>query len=268
MGARKLVTRQIGKVWGRRDLPPAFGPVPGEPVGEIWFEDSSSEEHALLVKYLFTSEHISIQVHPDDASARAAGHPCGKEEAWLIVDAEPGAVIGMGLCEETGRKELRSAALDGRIEKMLDWKSVKAGDYFYLPAGTIHALGPGLSLIEVQQNADLTYRLYDYGRPRELHLDEGMAVAKLEPYEPPFAPYEANEGRRILAVGAFVLEQWTKFSGPVSAPAWLVPVHGEAFANDARMDPGSVWFVDDVANVRLDEGADILVAYPGGEVRA
>ena len=132
---------------------------------------------ALLVKYLFTAERLSIQVHPDDAAPRAG--PSARQGRGLVraLDAEPGATIGLGLREPVSREALRAAALDGSIEQLLDWRPVDAGDFFYSPAGTIHAIGGGISLIEIQQNLDLTYRLYDYGRPRELHLDEAMAVA-------------------------------------------------------------------------------------------
>src|SRR3546814_2738640 len=91
----------------------------------------------------------------------------GKDEAWLILAAEPDSTIALGTKRPVGREELRDAALDGSIEDLLDWKPVKAGDFYYSPAGTVHAIGAGITLIEVQQNVDLTYRLYDYGRPRD-----------------------------------------------------------------------------------------------------
>src|SRR5690606_21069723 len=122
----------------------------------------------LLVKYIFTSEKLSVQVHPSDAQA-ALGEPGdrGKEECWLVLDAEPGAQLGLGLTRNLAQDELRAAALDGSIEDMLGWRSVSPGDFFRILPGTVHAIGPGLSLVEVQQNSDTTYRLYDYGRPRE-----------------------------------------------------------------------------------------------------
>ncbi|MDQ4088320.1 MAG: class I mannose-6-phosphate isomerase, partial [Pseudomonadota bacterium] len=210
MTATRLGRKPRERVWGRHELPDCFGDCVngGGPVGEIWFENCARD--ALLVKYLFTTERLSIQVHPDDARARAEGYPHGKDEAWLVLDAEPGAVIGLGLKRELSRDALRAAALDGSIEQLVDWRPVKAGDSFYSPAGTIHAIGGGLSLIEIQQNVDLTYRLYDYGRPRELHLDRGIAVSTPVPYEAPFEPRDEGKGRRILAEGgAFVLERWT-----------------------------------------------------------
>ena len=175
----KLVTKAVEKVWGRRDLPPPFVSAGTEPIGEIWFEPPP-ELPQVLVKYLFTSEKLSVQVHPSDADAPPGSR--GKEECWLVLAAEPGATLGIGFRETIDREAMQAAALDGSIEEALEWHPVKAGDFFYLPAGTVHAIGPGLTLVEVQQNSDITYRLYDYGRPRELHLEEGMKVAKGEPY--------------------------------------------------------------------------------------
>jgi mannose-6-phosphate isomerase len=262
VGTRRLARRHVERVWGRRDLAGPFAPpaaAGAEPIGEIWFEDEAAAE--LLVKYLFTAERLSIQVHPDDATARARGLPRGKDEAWYVLGAEPGAAIGLGLTRKLSREQLGAAALDGSIERLLDWRPVAAGDVFYSPAGTVHAIGAGLSLIEIQQNLDLTYRLYDYGRPRELHLDEALAVADPGPWTAPFAPVEAGLGRTILAAGgAFVLERWTHPGGMtanVPEGTMLVPLGGDA---------GSVWAAE--GSVELDAPVDLLAAYPGGEVRA
>ena len=276
MTAVRLVMRRVEKPWGRRDLLAPFGDVPpvGAPVGEIWFEDPRGGNPELLVKYLFTSEKLSVQVHPDDAAAQARGHARGKEEAWLVLEAEPEAVIGLGLKTRVTSDELRAAALDGRIEELIDWRPAAPGDYYYSPAGTVHALGPGLKLIEIQQNVDLTYRLYDYGRPRDLHVEEAVAVADPVPYEPPFEPYALGERRTILAEGRkFVLERWT---GPVSAQPvgvpdtalWLVPVEGEGTLEGAALEPGTVWIAEGHAELELAKGAVLLVAYPGAEMRS
>jgi mannose-6-phosphate isomerase len=275
MTATQLVTRRVEKVWGRRDLPDAFAPVLDgeEPVGEIWFEDPAGREPELLIKYLFTSEKLSIQVHPDDAAARARGYPRGKDEAWLVLAAEPDATIGIGLTEEVAPEALRAAALDGSIEDMLDWRPAQAGDTYYSPAGTVHALGPGLTLVEVQQNVDLTYRLYDYGRPRELHLEESIAVADPIPYVTPFEPYELSSGREILADGpAFVLERWRgAASGALQAepgrPVWLVPIAGEGAIAGEPLEPGTAWLAEGKVELRIRSGSDLLVAYPGGGIR-
>lgn len=272
MGATRLVTRRVEKIWGRRDLPPAFGRVEedSDPVGEIWFEEPRGGEPALLVKYLFTSERLSIQVHPGDADARAAGYRSGKDEAWLVLAAEPDATIGIGLKQPVSREALRAAALDGSIEQLLDWRSARAGDSYYSPAGTVHALGQGLVLIEVQQNVDLTYRLYDYGRPRELHLDEGVAVADPVPYVAPFTPYNLCGGREIIADGpAFVLERRTAAASgraELDRPLWLIPISGGGTVDGADIEPGSAWLIEGGAELSFADGCDILIAYPGNGV--
>lgn len=272
MTANRLNTRSIEKVWGRSDLPRAFGlaaPTAQQPVGEIWFEDSKGPRPDLLVKYLLTSEKLSIQVHPDAAAARAYGYPSGKDEAWLVVAAEPGARIGLGLRAPISKAELRAAALDGRIEAMIDWREVSAGDVFFSPAGTIHALGPGLTLVEIQQNVDVTYRLYDYGRPRELHLDEAIAAAIPEPYVAPFEPYAYAPGREILVDSpAFVIERWTIGAGGRLAagperPVWLIPVRGGGLIDGQPLEAPTVWVVEDQSRIRIDEGSEVLFAYPG-----
>ncbi|QLC25900.1 phosphoheptose isomerase [Parasphingopyxis algicola] len=272
MSAVRLTTRSVEKVWGRYQLGFGFADVPadGNPVGEIWFETPDRAAPDLLVKYLFTSEKLSVQVHPDDAQARAGGHARGKEECWLILEAEPDAEIGIGLVEPMETEALRAAAIDGSIERKLAWTPVTPGDLFYLPAGTIHAIGAGVTLLEVQQNIDLTYRLYDYGRPRDLHLDDAVAVATRAPWQPPDAPGEIAPGRAILAAGrAFVLERWTgdrtaRLGQPEPGPLWLIPLDGSGTIDDAPLEPGGVWLADDAAD--LDYSGTLLAAYPGGAV--
>jgi hypothetical protein len=171
----------------------------GEPVGETLVRGSARSEPELLVKYLFTSERLSIQVHPGDEGGARGGYPRGKDEGLGRAPGRPRrGQSGSGLRGPVSSADLRAAAVDGSIEELVDWRPTQAGDTYYSPAGTVHALGRGLVLIEVQQNVDLTYRLYDYGRPRELHLDDGIAVAKPEPYVAPFQPYDAAPGRQIL----------------------------------------------------------------------
>ncbi|WP_298194888.1 class I mannose-6-phosphate isomerase [Novosphingobium sp.] len=198
-----LAVRTVEKPWGRDQLPAPFVAPYGKRIGEIWFEPVE-EVFSLLVKYIFTSEKLSVQVHPDDAQAKALGeYDTGKEECWLVIDAEPGATLGIGFHGALGAEAMRAAALDGSIEDQLVWHPVQAGDFFYIPAGTVHAIGAGVSLIEIQQNSDITYRLYDYGRPRPLHLDKGMAVAKGEPYAAGLHRHLAPTGTVELARGPY-----------------------------------------------------------------
>jgi len=275
MSVTRLAARRVEKPWGRRDLLPPFGSVAEDagPIGEIWFEDPRGGDGELLVKYLFTSEKLSIQVHPDDESARRRGHRFGKEEAWVILDAEADASIGIGLRAPIGAHELRQAAIDGAIEEMIEWHPVRRGDVYYSPAGTIHSIGAGLKLIEVQQNADVTYRLYDFGRPRELHLDEAVAAAAPQPFRPPFEPYEAERGRRILAEGLkFVLERWTgrhsaRLGGSPDLPFWVIAVSSGGAIAGEPIEAGAVWLVEGQADLELAPDSDVLLAYPGPALR-
>jgi mannose-6-phosphate isomerase len=271
--ASRLASRQVEKLWGRAELPQSFGSAAagGEPIGEIWFQDGRGPQSELLVKYLLTREKLSIQVHPDDEAARAAGHPRGKDEAWVVIEAEPGARIGLGLKRAVGRDALRAAAADGGLEALVDWREARAGDFYYSPAGTIHALGPGLTLVEIQQNVDCTYRLYDYGRDRELQIEAAVAAARPEPYST--SPRRALQpGREILCEGgAFVVERWTRaaggrLAGEVERPVWLIPLRGGGLIDGEMLEPPSVWLVEDQSRVRIDEGSEILFAYPGGTV--
>ena len=180
---QKLTTKIVDKPWGRRGIDPQFGVDPERQVGEIWFEPPPSRPLDVMAKYLFTTERLSIQVHPDDPTARKRGHPRGKDECWIVLDVAEDAELGIGTIREIDPDELVAAAQDGSIVDMMDWRRPAKGDFIYNPAGTIHALGPGLTVLEIQQAVDLTYRLYDYGRPRELHLDEAVGVVDPRPHE-------------------------------------------------------------------------------------
>ena len=160
------------KVWGASDLAPWY-PAQEKKIGEVWFE----ADLPLLVKFVFTEERLSVQVHPGDAFAKAHENSLGKTEMWYVLRADPGARLAFGFRESVDPAHLRESAKSGAIENLLNWVEVNPGDAFFIPAGTVHAIGAGLALCEVQQHSDITYRLYDYGRPRELHLDKAVQVA-------------------------------------------------------------------------------------------
>lgn len=202
--ARILPTRMVEKVWGRDTLPAPFSVPDKTRIGEIWFEPPS-ELNDLLVKYLFTSEKLSVQVHPSGANALPG--EAGKEECWLVLDAEPDAKLAIGFDETLAPERIEAAARDGSIQQLLTWHDVAAGDVFYLPAGTVHAIGPGLALVEVQQNSDTTFRLYDYGRPRELHLERAMAVADGGPYSARHRSTVAQSGATLIDGPYFRLDR-------------------------------------------------------------
>jgi mannose-6-phosphate isomerase len=167
------------KVWGATHLEPWF-PNSERKIGEAWFEGVAGLP--LLVKFIFTSQKLSIQVHPGDDYARKHHDSPGKTEMWHILAAEPGARVAAGFRAPLSADQLKAAAISGEIEELLQWFGAKPGHTFFIPAGTVHAIGGGLVLCEIQQNSDVTYRLYDYGRARELHLDRALAVSARTPY--------------------------------------------------------------------------------------
>ncbi len=165
---RRLEGIPYEKVWGSWDLSPLFPPSERK-IGEVWFAADS-----LLIKFLFTTENLSVQVHPADEDCAS-----GKTEMWHILRADPGAKIALGFREPVTRERMVEAAKGGEIMELLRWIPVHAGETYFTPAHTVHAIGAGIALCEIQQNSDVTYRLYDYGRPRELHLEQGARVADL-----------------------------------------------------------------------------------------
>lgn len=257
-----LPVRMVAKPWGRDSLPPPFVAPAGERIGEVWFEPPA-ELPQLLVKYLFTSEALSVQVHPSDDQVPGEG----KEECWLVIAAEPGAQLGIGFCEALDAERLRAAALDGSIEQLLSWFPVAPGDFFSIPANTVHAIGAGVSLIEVQQNSDTTYRLYDYGRPRELHLDEAVAVSRCEPYAESLHRHVPGQGAELLLEGPqFRLD---RLDGPPDAatlrrygkaPVLVIPTEGEARLGNETVNPGTCALAPSLASVTIS--GLVLVAQP------
>jgi len=275
--AIKLTNHRVEKPWGRHDLAPLFEDQPADrpAIGEIWYDDPAGTPRELLVKYLFTSERLSVQVHPDDAAAQACGFPRGKDEAWIILSAEPDSTIALGLTGKMDGDSVRAAALDGSIEQMLHWKPVTAGEVIYSPAGTIHAIGKGLRVVEIQQNLDLTYRFYDYGSDRELHLDEAMSVSDFGPFAGNPAPREISPGRIILAERQkFVLERWTMGGNFLiaagAATVWVLPVEGQVVLDGKPAALGDAIVVEGSAAIAIDiaPGSTVYVAYPGLSVIA
>ncbi len=274
MPATLLATKRVEKPWGRHHLYPGFpDPAPdAPPIGEVWFQSPHPEEPELLIKYLFTSEKLSVQNHPSDEEAHKRGLPRGKDECWTVLTAEPDSTIAIGPLAPMTREELRASAEDGSLEHKLDWKPVKAGDFYYSHSGVIHAIGAGITVIEVQQNSDTTYRLFDYGRPRELHLDDGVAVAELTPYVAPAAPGEVAPGRIILVDGPkFVLERWTGGTRTIDLPAgkqgWLVPIKGEGVVAGVAWKAGECVLVEGPEELHASVDADLLFAYVGASYR-
>src|SRR5271154_1042750 len=181
---------KIGEAWlTGDDCKIANGPLIGQSLAQVSEKfqrelvgDAARDARRfpLLLKFLFPHEKLSVQVHPDDEQARRVGQPWGKTECWYVAHAAPGAQIGLGLKPGVTVTQLEQAIEEKRAEELLNWLNVYAGDMIYVAGGTVHTLGPGSVIVETQQQSDTTFRLYDYGRPRELHLKDGMAAVKLK----------------------------------------------------------------------------------------
>ena len=270
----QLPIRQVAKPWGKCELPAPFGTREGERIGEIWFEPPQALPE-LLVKYIFTSEPLSVQVHPSDNQTVEKGlGKQGKEECWLILAAEEGAKLGIGFDEPLSADEMREAAMDGSIEQKMTWHTVSPGDFFYIPANTVHAIGAGVSLIEVQQNSDITYRLYDYNRPRELHLDEGMAIAKGEPYVLDQCHMHVSPGISTTLVKGplFQLDQVVGPPGDDVAARYsgkllVIPCNGDVTIGSEVIAPGSCGFAEALSEVMFSSDGVCLVAAPHASER-
>src|SRR5215471_21599578 len=179
---------KIGESWLTGDACKVNnGPLSGKTLAELserygrdFVGDAASDGNRfpLLLKFLFPHDKLSVQVHPDDDCAKLDGYPCGKTECWWVAHAEPGAQIALGLKPGVTRAQFEQSILKNRAEDLLNWIRVFAGDMIYVAGGTVHTLGPGSVIVETQQQSDTTFRLYDYGRPRELHLQDGLRVIK------------------------------------------------------------------------------------------
>lgn len=262
-----LAVRTVEKPWGRDRLPTPFAAPYGKRIGEIWFEPVEAV-YSLLVKYIFTSENLSVQVHPNDVQAADFGeYDTGKEECWLVIDAEPGATLGIGFKAPITPEAMRAAALDGSIEDLLDWHPVRAGDFFYIPAGTVHAIGAGVSLIEIQQNSDITYRLYDYGRPRPLHLDRGVAVARGEPYAPGMHRHLEPVGTVELAHGPYFTAHRLEGApgddllAEYARPMLIIPRRGEVELAGDVLRPGECAAAPDLAAITFAPGSQSIIVH-------
>ena len=261
-----LPIRRVEKPWGR--IPPLPVPfdMPGDSrrIGEIWFEPTARTDR-LLAKILFTSETLSVQVHPSDETSPTGR---GKDECWLVLDAEPGAALGIGFVRPVTREELATAAADGSIGELLQWTPVTTGDFVSLPSGTVHAIGGGLTLAEIQQNSDITYRLYDYGRPRELHLAEALAVARLDPHPREcWSRVDPTRNAVLLRGPSFTvvhLAAGSKLPAPsdLAGPLLVVALAQGVEVCGAPLPAGCAAECDGLADVRLAGEARCLVAAP------
>ncbi|HEX3472001.1 MAG TPA: type I phosphomannose isomerase catalytic subunit [Silvibacterium sp.] len=227
------------RIWGFHDLAPWFDyKTDGEPIGEVWltgemckaatgaFTGQSlkaiTDEHGpellgtalgdgefpLLVKMLFPKEKLSVQVHPDDAMAWKYGAPRGKTECWYALDAQAGATVALGIRDGVTCEEIRAAIKAATLEDLLEMVPVRKNDMLFVDAGTVHAMGPGVVILETQQTSDLTYRMYDYGRPRELHLDKSLEAMRLKTRAGKVPPHSVNGHSVLIDEKYFEIERW------------------------------------------------------------
>jgi mannose-6-phosphate isomerase len=225
------------RVWGRRDLRPWYTDTgTSELVGEAWLTgpqcvvetgrlagrtlasvaEDLRGEFPLLVKLLFPEEKLSVQVHPDDAQARVMGETRGKTECWYVLEAAPGAYVSLGLKKGVAVEDVAASVADGTMESLMEQIPVVVGDMLFVDAGTVHAIGPGVVLLETQQTSDVTYRLYDYGRPRELHLEKGLQVIRTKTAAGKVAPRVMDGFTRLIEQKYFVVDRFELASGEVT----------------------------------------------------
>jgi mannose-6-phosphate isomerase len=242
VGPFRLKPLMVERVWGYNDLKPWYPVESEKTIGEAWLSGDDCvietgplagktlaaavsgfdlfagvKRSPLLIKMLFPKEKLSVQVHPDDAdAARLDGRTEAKTECWYVLQAEPDATVAMGLKPGTTKDAVQQAIADGTLETLLEYPKVVAGDMVFVSAGTIHAILPGVVILEIQQNSDTTYRLYDYGRPRELHLERGLDVLKLKTDAGKFPAKDIAGGTQLISVPHFTVERYELSSEPKS----------------------------------------------------
>ncbi len=270
MSIQQAIPTLHPKPWGMTNLKPWSAAGRNDvAIGEIWFDVDQAEAPSLQLKLLFANEPLSIQVHPTDELARAMRLPSGKTEAWYVLHAQPEARIGIGLTQNLTREQFFHTLRDGSIADLLLWRKAMAGDSYLIPAGTVHALGGGLVVAEIQQRAEVTFRLFDHGRGRELHFEQAMAVANAEPASGAVEHFRLSFFRRLLAQSPkFTFERidlppfssWT-----IDAPCetWVLALSGRTQVKELTVGIGEALFVrEENAALRTGEaGLSALVAY-------
>ncbi len=245
------------RIWGFDDLAPWFDhkAAAGEPIGEVWLTGAkctvatgplagqnfaqmvkdraqtilgkalaADAEYPLLIKVLFPRDKLSVQVHPDDALAQQKGEPRGKTECWYALDAKPDAKVALGWKPGVTAEAVRAAVADNTMEELLGWLPLHIGDMVYVDAGTVHAIWPGSVILETQQTSDTTYRLYDYGRPRELHVEASLEAMRMHTGAGKVERKPGGRGETVLVDEKyFRMEQWDGDAAGLSAAAVAEP---------------------------------------------
>ncbi len=251
--------------WGTLDLMPWYSYKPGEPIGEAWLTGDACRvsggvysgqtfgevvarnreamlgslagtfaDYPLLLKILFPHQKLSVQVHPDDALAAASGQTRGKTECWYVLTADAGATVALGLKPGTDAAAIRASVADHTMEDLMVQVPVVPGDMVYVDAGTVHAIGPGVILLETQQTSDLTYRLYDYGRPRELHVEKAIEATRFLTAAGKVAPKQQADSTLLIEQRYFTVDRLQigsaaprQYQG-TATPHTLVLIEGDA----------------------------------------
>ena len=208
----------------------------------------------LLVKFLFPRQKLSVQVHPDDEGAHRIGQSCGKTECWYVLAAEPGAQVGLGLKPGTTREAMRQAIAENRAEHLMNWIDIHPGELIYVDAGTVHAIGPGSVLVEAQQNSDTTFRLYDYGRPREIHVEQGLAAMKLQTHAGKVVTQSTHSSRRELVSSSYFVIDEHRLDANGDEP-----LHSFG-TNDGKSSVRIVVAIEGCGVVESDGNADVTFA--------
>ncbi|GEM_PF-6145018 len=258
----RLEAKPRDMVWG---VLQTEGVYAGLRIGEIWFDAGP-----LLIKFITTADKLSVQVHPDDAYAgkhEAHRGGRGKTEIWHVMDATHGARVAIGFAAGAGavsRESVERAARNGMLERDLDWLDVHAGQTIFVPAGTVHAMGAGLTICEIQQTCDITYRLYDYnrldrGKPRELHLDRALEVMAERGLAPGAGLVNLPFRGRYFGVESFAAPP----GEPREIPAghWIV-LNGAGTIGGQRYAPREVWRISSPTSFHATEETKSLLVNP------
>lgn len=282
------------RVWGFRDLRPWFDHVAEqEPIGEAWLTgddcrvatgphagkklgDLFREAHAslmgagnsftespLLIKVLFAREKLSVQVHPDDAMAQKYGDPRGKTECWYVLSAEPGAEIAVGLKDGVTKSQVAEEIEAGTLESSLNLLTVAAGETIFMDAGTVHSIWPGSILLETQQNCDLTYRMFDYGRGRELHIEKSMEALRLKTRAGKVAPQPLKDRTVLIDEKYFRLEKI-----PVDGTRSSASLRGAEWSAETESGSGLAYLFAAAGSARLSGSGLETVELPARGVVA
>jgi mannose-6-phosphate isomerase len=234
----RIEPQYVVRVWGYQDLRPWYDHIAqGDPIGEVWLTgddcliatgphagqslgslfaaapqallgaDAQASSSPLLIKTIFAREKLSVQVHPDDKMAQKYGEPRGKTECWYTLAAEPGAQVAAGLKPGVTLDQIKAGIHDATLEEDLEMVPVAAGDMVFVDAGTVHAIWPGSVLLETQQYSDLTYRMYDYGRPRPLHIDKSLEATRLTTRAGKIPPVTLADRTVLIDVEYFRVER-------------------------------------------------------------